>query len=600
MKKSFKDYDQIIGPDGNIYDPKQISSTIDYVISVICLDKPVMATYFSALPLVYTFNIPTAATDGKFLFINPGFTKKIQDAVGLGGICYFLIHEIYHNIFYHIPRMNLHPEKYSGKMKECNIAMDYEINLALEIENSDLSGLGEKLGFLINSKYDGMTWEEIYDYILEHGDEKAEKMKQQSNNFSNTPAPIVASPDFKQGFRDGWDKAIAEYNQNHKISEKLNETYDEGFETYDEGFAKGYETAIKKLKENDNINNNINNNDENDSSDFPVDKLTPLPNESNKTKEIKKNSQNKNQNFGNNDGKDKKNDENSEFNNEGKSNGLYDGNNELPDFSDLIQPNIGDDIANKSENVEKDLHTKNDPFDLRNPANFDRLKNGVLYKSSKSGPGKGINELLAKIQKSLKPIINWKREILRLMKGYFNKQEIRGFKSKYIFQGRYIYQDRKTDESMNRLIVCIDTSGSIYGSKDALERFSAEISKLAAQSGAKKIDLLYFSDGVYKHIETKVNALITGIPEPTSSGGTDQSLVIKYIDENFVDKGKKFNCVVFFTDTDLYYVKMPTHIKYSNKIIWAIINASEKKYDNMPYGKTIFIDDEIFKNSLNY
>lgn len=99
------------------------------------------------LKLVETSQISTMATDGEHLFYNPKFVMELKQSF----IVAIIAHEILHCAYRHHLRMgNRDPRKW-------NEATDYIINL-------DLIKAGFKLPswVLYNSKYDGMSSEEVY------------------------------------------------------------------------------------------------------------------------------------------------------------------------------------------------------------------------------------------------------------------------------------------------------------------------------------------------------------------------------------------------------------------------------------------------------
>jgi predicted metal-dependent peptidase len=115
-------------------------------------------TFFSSLlaklKLEFTDQIPTAATNGISLLINPKFIENmpIDELIGL------LLHEVMHCVYDHMDRAKMH------KLDPTvwNIAADYLINGELDI-------LGYKLPKtdLLDHKWDGMGTQEIYDQLIQ-------------------------------------------------------------------------------------------------------------------------------------------------------------------------------------------------------------------------------------------------------------------------------------------------------------------------------------------------------------------------------------------------------------------------------------------------
>ena len=101
---NFKDCDIVYGPDGTAYEPKFIISVVEDAISIINkINEGVIKDFLAALPIVYTFYVPTMATDGSHIFINPGFVMQLLEWCGESpvGVAFVIIREVYHNIFKH-------------------------------------------------------------------------------------------------------------------------------------------------------------------------------------------------------------------------------------------------------------------------------------------------------------------------------------------------------------------------------------------------------------------------------------------------------------------------------------------------------------------
>ncbi len=104
---SFRDLDYVIGPDGTIYQPKFILALVSNASDILMeMTQGTITKYLGALPILYTFNVPTMATDGKFIYINPGFVMELYKMCGetVRGISFVLLHEVYHNLFLHMQR----------------------------------------------------------------------------------------------------------------------------------------------------------------------------------------------------------------------------------------------------------------------------------------------------------------------------------------------------------------------------------------------------------------------------------------------------------------------------------------------------------------
>lgn len=275
----FNHCDKVIGPDGTIYDTAQIIALVNNACDELTkMTKGLINEYLVALPIVYTFQVQTMATDTKYIYINPGFVLELVKCCGdtVIGIAFVILHEVYHNLYLHHEREAANPSKFSNHDK-ANDAQDYEINWIIEHTFPDMrseievdpddpddspfeedgvtrkqimSGVTKTCHGLIDDKFGGMAWEDIYDLLPESKPSKEEKEDDEIN--------ISLSPDFKDGYKDGWEEAIRELRakglvESVKITDnvifsimKLLEA-STGSKEYDAGYQAGYSAAMEKL-----------------------------------------------------------------------------------------------------------------------------------------------------------------------------------------------------------------------------------------------------------------------------------------------------------------------------------------------------------------
>ena len=100
--------------------------------------------------------LETAATDGRHFFYNSKFINLLNTKQMMFLFC----HELLHAAYDHIGRTG------DRNRKVCNIAMDYVVNADC-INN----GLGERITqvpILYDRKYEGWTWEAVYDDLMKN------------------------------------------------------------------------------------------------------------------------------------------------------------------------------------------------------------------------------------------------------------------------------------------------------------------------------------------------------------------------------------------------------------------------------------------------
>ena len=231
------------------------------------------------------------------------------------------------------------------------------------------------------------------------------------------------------------------------------------------------------------------------------------------------------------------------------------------------------------------------------------LKANSTISGSNGTPGSGMFEMIDGVIANIyEPTIDWKKMLSRYLKGYAVNIDDIGYNKKGIVYGRYNRLRDIEGESARRVLICIDTSGSVVSSGDYLRHIVANVSEICYKLGIMKINIIQFSDNVYKDTEvTKKN-----LPPQSAfaikadyEGGTSFMPVFRYIKSEYTDKHKNFQCIVFFTDRDLYHCPIPPEkeVRYAKKIIWFLLN-DEQDIKKMPYGKQICISADMFNKQL--
>ena len=278
---SFRDYEYVIGPDGTVYDTKQIIGLVNVACDLLIdITQGTIAEFLVALPIIYTFQVDTMATDTEYIYINPGFVLKLLDDCDRSpaGIAFVILHEVYHNVFMHHAREAADPKRFSDHDK-ANAAQDYEINWVIEHSFPDMrsdvewdhddpddspfeedgvtrkqimGGVTKACNGLIDPKYANMVWEDIYDKL--DADSAAIAKSDKDEPEINE---ITMSDDFNAGYKDGWNDAIRELrakglvesvkylgNFLDEVCGVLNESSNRAND-YDAGYSTGYEMAMK-------------------------------------------------------------------------------------------------------------------------------------------------------------------------------------------------------------------------------------------------------------------------------------------------------------------------------------------------------------------
>jgi predicted metal-dependent peptidase len=152
------------------------------IVSASLLRMHARSAFFTSLALFARFEvsyeIPTAATDGRSIFVNPHFfdtlTTAEQDAV--------LVHEVLHAALLHVPRRG-------GRDPQLwNIAADIVVNGMLVQERYDLP-----TGGLRNQQLEHLSVEEVYEQLLREQPSDEPQPQPQPDLLERSPADAQAA-----------------------------------------------------------------------------------------------------------------------------------------------------------------------------------------------------------------------------------------------------------------------------------------------------------------------------------------------------------------------------------------------------------------------
>lgn len=134
---------------------EQVKRAEKQVVELV-MTQPFFASLFLGLNRSYNESMPTMATDGVGLEINPNFVASCNDQEILG----VFVHEVLHVALGHPWR------KGDREHVRANQAMDYAINQIIDdFIKSGVRGLALPSGALLDPQYAGMSWEEIYEKL---------------------------------------------------------------------------------------------------------------------------------------------------------------------------------------------------------------------------------------------------------------------------------------------------------------------------------------------------------------------------------------------------------------------------------------------------
>jgi predicted metal-dependent peptidase len=142
-----------------------------------------------------------------------------------------------------------------------------------------------------------------------------------------------------------------------------------------------------------------------------------------------------------------------------------------------------------------------------------------------------------------------------------------------------MYMPSTITENVGRIVVAIDTSGSIGTAE--LSKFLSEVQGICINTKPEKVDLLYWDTEVAAHEVYTQEQLdkLTSSTKPAGGGGTDVACVSKYLKDNQI----RPECVIVLTDGYIY----GDWGTWTAPVLWTIVGGNKVV---PPMGTTIHLD----------
>jgi predicted metal-dependent peptidase len=161
-----EDMGKITAEDGTVIDMAFLKKEMESAKTAIVSQSPLFAPYVHKFVPIYTWLVPTMATDGTRLFVNPAFANKLEWEQKI----FAIIHEIMHCVLLHMERMKARDVMVVGSdgkpVSLFNIAADFEINaIIVDTLNDFNEDFIKKIHGLYDVKYLNIPVEQIYDEI---------------------------------------------------------------------------------------------------------------------------------------------------------------------------------------------------------------------------------------------------------------------------------------------------------------------------------------------------------------------------------------------------------------------------------------------------
>jgi predicted metal-dependent peptidase len=180
---------------------------------------------------------------------------------------------------------------------------------------------------------------------------------------------------------------------------------------------------------------------------------------------------------------------------------------------------------------------------------------------------------------ALTPKVNW-REVLRefIKSTCSDRDESTWRRPARRWIGQDVYMPSSISTAVGKIVVAIDTSGSIDGAM--IGQFLGEMKSICDTVKPETLELMYWDTSVCKHETYDRNAFdnILKTTKPAGGGGTDPRCVSEYVRT----KNIKPECVVVLTDGHVFRWAED----WSCPVLWAITT----KGITAPVGKSVTIE----------
>ena len=203
------------------------------------------------------------------------------------------------------------------------------------------------------------------------------------------------------------------------------------------------------------------------------------------------------------------------------------------------------------------------------------LRQGEIIRGKMQGnKNRSVNELL-------EPKVNWREQLRDFVNATCRNKDRTSWKRPHKrFIGHDVYMPSMVGETIGKIVVGIDTSGSI--GQQELNEFLTEVVAICDDVSPSSIEFLYWDTVVAGH-ETyhqgDYKSLVQST-KPAGGGGTHVGCVNQYIK----DKRIQPEAIIILTDG---YVEDDFGGNWDYPTLWAITS----KHITSPHGKTIHIED---------
>lgn len=203
------------------------------------------------------------------------------------------------------------------------------------------------------------------------------------------------------------------------------------------------------------------------------------------------------------------------------------------------------------------------------------LRQGEIIRGKMSGNrSRAVEELL-------EPKIDWREQMRDFVTSVCkNKDKSSWRRPSRRFIGQNIYMPSLIGEAVGKLVIAIDTSGSI--GQQELTEFLTEVKSICDEVSPEAVELLYWDSSVAAHETYRqgdYEAMIS-MTKPAGGGGTTVGCVNQYIKDKLLSP----EAVVILTDG---YVESDWGGSWTHPTLWAITTRGVTS----PHGKSLYLGE---------
>lgn len=553
----------VINPNtGNKIDMKKLLTEQRLAMIYIDSNFPFFSSLLRNLTWIYTFQVPTQATDGTRLLVNPEFTSKLSIKMK----AFVMMHEVMHCALDHMARGKNHDHTLS------NNAADYEVNALLKMDKvvteSDLKP------YLYDEKYEGMSYEHIY--ALHPSGPKAPDPQKGGQQGSGSQSGDSQSGDGNQGQQNSGssdkeiDKMTAQEAANDaaKSANRAEDAADDAKKNGDRKSAQKAKDAADKARQAANEAQDAANKGDEQTAKQKAKEARDAANEA------QANAQ------------------------EGKQNANGNGNSQASEkyrkeaaqacssVGGMISQEAGAQIARSEGYDDEDCNVKS-----TSSLSTDWKEATIEACSKSNSPGTG--NIVSHFKDYYLTSHDWKSDLKKYMgKALSNiDNDTKLGKKKWLAQDEIKKYDKPSENSISSVIFMIDCSDSV--SDKLLQNIISECWTICKRKNISKVTYCYYDDGI-RQMETNdtiksdgilnkemVSKIRSGSAKPIAAihgrGGNAEDVAMRDLEEMLKKSHKKPELVMWFTDG--YTNSRPKKPRLVKHMIWVI-------YDNTNFEVT--------------